>query len=98
MLARRDCIVYNAAMAYSNYQQKIISSYYKNLDSVKLQRLSELVTELYLAESYKKSQQLWGRVAKAMDKLGIPKKIADNIIASENVEILAKNLNDWLKR
>lgn len=85
-------------MTYSKHQQKIILNYYKNLDTVKLQRLSELVTELYLCETHKKSQQLWAQVVKAMDKLGIPKPIADNIVAKQDVEILAKNLNDWLKK
>ena len=35
---------------YSPYQQKIIKRYYRNYDAIKLQRLSELTTELYLAE------------------------------------------------
>ena len=35
----------------SQYQQSVISGYYKNLDSIMLQKLSELVSELYLAET-----------------------------------------------
>lgn len=35
---------------YTPYQQKIIKRYYDNQDSIQLQRLSELVGELYLAE------------------------------------------------
>jgi len=34
----------------SKYQQKIIKNYYNNVEAISLQRLSELVTELYLAE------------------------------------------------
>ena len=34
----------------SKYQQKIIKNYYDNREAISLQRLSELVTELYLAE------------------------------------------------
>ena len=34
---------------YSKYQQKVIKRYYDNRDSIALQRVQELVTELYLA-------------------------------------------------
>ena len=35
----------------SKYQQKVIKNYYDNREAISLQRLSELVTELYLAEA-----------------------------------------------
>ncbi len=35
----------------SAYQNKLISNYYQNLDSIMLNKLSELVTELFLAET-----------------------------------------------
>jgi len=82
----------------SKHQQKIISRYYDNLDTIMLQRLSELVTELYLAESDKKKQQLWQRVEKAMTNLKIPPAIRRHIMEKQDVEILAKNLQDWQKR
>ena len=37
--------------AYSKYQQKIIKNFYDNREAISLQRLSELVTELYLARA-----------------------------------------------
>ena len=45
-----------AQREYSKYQQKIISNYYQNLDTMALQRLQELVTELFLADTDKKRQ------------------------------------------
>jgi hypothetical protein len=36
---------------YSQYQKDVISGYYHNLDTIMLGKLSELVTELYLADS-----------------------------------------------
>lgn len=82
----------------SKYQQKIISNYYDNLDTIMLQKLSELVTELYLAETDKKRTTLWDRAEKAMMKLKIPQAIIDHIMKTKNVEILAKNLQDWQKK
>ena len=39
---------------YSKYQTDVISSYYNNLDTIMLQKLGEIVTELYLADTEKK--------------------------------------------
>ncbi|MBN1805033.1 MAG: hypothetical protein JW837_07270 [Sedimentisphaerales bacterium] len=81
---------------YSQYQKDVISGYYKNLDIIMLGKLSELVTELYLADTKAKKKRLWERAHKAMIKLKVPPAIINHIIQQENVEILAKNLQDWL--
>ena len=60
-----------------------------------LQKLSELVTELYLADKQTKKARLWERVQKAMIKLKVPPAIVDHIMQKKDVEILAKNLQGW---
>ena len=85
-----------AAREYSEYQKGVISSYYANLDAIMLQKLSELVSELYVADTDKKKERLWQRVGKAMAKLKIPPAIAGHIMDKRDVQILAKNLEDWL--
>ena len=80
---------------YSQYQKSVISGYYGNLDTIMLQKLSELVTELYLADTKAKKDRLWQRAEKAMVKLKIPPAIIDHIMEKQDVEILAKNLQDW---
>jgi hypothetical protein len=79
----------------SNYQKDIVSNYYANLDSIMLQKLGELVSELYLAENDKQKERLWQRIHKAMLNLKIPPAIIDHIMRKKNVKILAMNLNDW---
>ena len=86
-----------AAKEYSSYQNKVISNYYKNLDTILLTRLQEIVTEIYLADSPKKREKLWDRVAVALDKLKIPKPIQKHILDKKDVEILAQNLQEWLR-
>jgi hypothetical protein len=81
---------------YSQYQKDVISGYYNNLDTIMLSKLGELVTELYLANTEAKKNRLWQRVHKAMVKLKVPQAIIDHIMQKEDVEILAKNLQDWL--
>jgi hypothetical protein len=81
---------------YSQYQKDVISSYYNNLDTIMLGKLSELVTELYLADTTAKKNRLWQRAHKAMIKLKVPPVIIEHIMQKKDVEILAKNLQDWL--
>jgi len=81
---------------YSEYQKAVISGYYENLDTIMLGKLGELVTELYLAETQTRQNRLWQRAHKAMLKLKIPPAIIDHIMDKKDVEILAKNLQDWL--
>jgi hypothetical protein len=82
---------------YSEHQQRIISKYYNQLDTIMLQKLQELVGELYLADTDAKRNRLWERVQKAMVKLKVPDDIAAHILAKKDVEALARNLEDWLK-
>ena len=82
---------------YSEYQKAKISAYYANLDTIMLGKLSNLVSELYLVEAREKEQRLWQKARKAMEKLNIPQAIINHITESQDVEILAKNLQDWLK-
>ena len=81
---------------YSEHQKAVISGYYANLDTIMLQKLGELVTELYLADTQAKRDRLWQRAHKAMVKLKVPPAIIDHIMTTADVEVLAKNLQDWL--
>lgn len=81
---------------HSEYQKAVISGYYENLDTIMLGKLGELITELYLAETQTRQNRLWQRAHKAMLKLKIPPAIIDHIMHKKDVEILAKNLQDWL--
>jgi len=86
-----------AAKERSNYQNKVISRYYENLDSIMLGKLQELVTELYLADSQKKSDKLWERAQKAMVQIKVKPAIIDHIMKTRSVEVFAKNVQDWSK-
>jgi hypothetical protein len=81
---------------YSQYQKAVISGYYNNLDTIILQKLGELVTELYLADTRARQNRLWQKAHKAMIKLEIPPAIIDHIMEKKDVQVLAKNLQDWL--
>ena len=72
---------------YSKHQQKIIKNYYENREAISLQRLSELVTELYLAEGKGREKQ-WKYIVGALEKLGLPED-ADRAPAEEGRSAVA---------
>jgi len=86
------------AKGHSRYQQGVISRYYDHLDTIMLQKLQELVTELYLNQNGPKEDKLWDRTQKAMEKLKIKPAIIAHIMQKRQVEILAKNLEGWLSK
>jgi hypothetical protein len=73
---------------YTRHQQGIIKRYYQNIDKIQLQRLSELVTELYLAEG-KKKEKLWATAATAMKKLDVPQQRIEHVVGKKDVALLA---------
>lgn len=76
-------------------QQKIIKRYYENLDSISLQRLSELVADLYLAEG-KKRDKLWESAAGCMQKLGVPQARIDHLLAQKKPEMVANLVKELM--
>jgi hypothetical protein len=83
-----------AKQEHSRYQQQVIRRYYENRDSIALQRLGEIVSELYLCESEKKAEQLWKRAEQALDKAGANQAHAANVVAKRDVQGLARLLNE----
>ena len=73
---------------YSPHQQKIIKRYYDNQDTIQLQRLSELVTDLYLAEG-KKRAGVWKRIVSALEKLKLPAERIRHLQEKDDPALLA---------
>jgi len=84
-----------AKQDYTPHQQAIISQYYSQLDTIMLTKLQELVSELYLADSEAKKKRLWEHVEKAMMKLNVPATILQHIMARRDVQVLARNVQEW---
>lgn len=73
----------------SRHQQGIVKRYYENRDTIMATKLSELVSELYLAEG-KKADALWKRVRTALDNTKVEPKRIDAIIDAKDLEALAR--------
>jgi hypothetical protein len=81
----------------SAYQDRVIRNYYQNQDSILLQRLGELVTDLYLAEG-KARQRVWARIAGAMEKLGVPADRVAHIVQSDNPTLVANLVKELFEK
>ena len=81
----------------SKFQQNIIKNYYENFDTLQLQRLGELVTELYLAEGKARAAQ-WKKARQVLEKLKIPATRIDHIEKADNPQLLAKLLEELLAK
>ena len=78
---------------YTPAQDKIIKRYYDNIDGIALQRLAELVGELYLSEG-KKRLRVWERIVADLGKLGLPAARIEHLRKQDNPALLAEVVKD----
>lgn len=82
---------------HTPYQQKIIGRYYDNFESIKLQRLSELCTEVWLAEG-KKKDRLWTQVGEILVALKVPQSRIDHVMAKKEPALLPDLVTELSKK
>jgi len=83
------------AKQHSKHQQKIIKNYYDNREAISLQRLSELVTDLYLAEG-KARETKWKQAVGALEKLGLKPDRITKLREQDNPALLAKVVEEMM--
>ncbi len=82
---------------FSKYQQNIIKNFYDNKETMGLQRLSELVTELYLSEGKKRAKQ-WEYIVSALEKCGLPKERIEHLKKKDDAALLAKVVEELMAK
>ena len=83
-------------MSKSSHQEGIIRRYYKNRDTIALQNLGEIVSELYLCETGGKAQKLWERAGKALAHVaeaGLADRVND-VMSKRDVPALCRLVNE----
>lgn len=73
----------------TNYQQKVIRNYYQNQGTISLQRVQELVTDLYLSEG-KKRTKCWESLANHLKKLGVKDATIQHLITKDDPQLVAQ--------
>ncbi|MCH9792718.1 MAG: hypothetical protein K0U82_18075 [Planctomycetes bacterium] len=81
---------------YSNYQKDVIKRYYDNRGLIDQQKLSELCTNLFLAEG-KKKEKLWEKARDIMERLEVPASRIDHVLKSADPAVLAEVVQDLEK-
>lgn len=82
-----------ARQEYSRYQQGVIKRYYENRDQIDEQRLSELVTNLFLA-SERRKKKMWEQARELMERMKVPESRIEHVIASGDPTVLAEVVKD----
>jgi len=83
-----------AEREYTKYQRKVISRFYENRPQLDEQRLSELVTSLYLATTDKQKQKLWKSVEETMARLKVPTSRVAHVLEKQDPALLAEVVKD----
>lgn len=79
------------------HQEKIVKRYYAHHDTIQVNKLEELVSELWLAQAEgdpdlkaKALNRLWKRVRTALDRLDIPASGVEQVCQARDVQALAR--------
>ncbi|HLX63579.1 MAG TPA: hypothetical protein VKX17_20080 [Planctomycetota bacterium] len=75
---------------HTGYQKGIIKRYYEHKDDINTQKLSEIVSDLYLETNPAKQKRLWSSAETALINLGANKAQVEKICAEKNLAALAK--------
>jgi hypothetical protein len=79
---------------YSRHQQKIIGRYYEHIDTIALNKLGELVSDLYLCEDDRKAAKLWQNVKTALARTPADTGQVARILETRDLQVLAKLVTD----
>jgi hypothetical protein len=81
----------------TSHQERIIRRYYQNQDALALQKLSEHVSELYLAEGKARGQR-WKYIVSALEKLSIPPSRIKHLQEKDDPALLAKLVEELMAK
>jgi hypothetical protein len=82
---------------YTRHQEKIIKRYYDQRSEIAVQRLQELIGDLYLSEG-KKRQQHWKNIALHLESLKVPQPTIDHLRQQDNPELVASLLQKLIEK
>jgi hypothetical protein len=82
---------------YSRYQQNIIKNYYQNRQAISLQRLQEMVTDLYLSDGKKRVAQ-WKRIVGHLERLGLKPTRIRHLVEQDDPALIAKVVQELMAK
>ena len=79
---------------YTKYQQKAIRNFYDNKDLRLVQKLGELVSNLYLETSEKKKETGWKKIEKMLTDLKTHPGEVEYLTKDKNLSVITKKLEE----
>ena len=75
---------------FTPHQKGIVNRYYEHKDALMIQKLGEIVSDLYLCTNPKKAEQLWERAHKALLNAGANKVRVEKLMKDRHLGRLAE--------
>jgi len=79
---------------YTKYQQKAIKNFYDNKDIRLVQKLGELVSNLYLETNDKKKDTGWKKIKKMLTDLKIHPGEVEFLTKDKTLSLISKKLDE----
>jgi hypothetical protein len=79
---------------YSKYQQKAIKNFYDNKDLRLVQKLGELVSNLYLETNEKKKETGWKKIKKMLTDLKVHPGEVEFLTKDKTLSLISKKLDE----
>ena len=70
-------------------QKKIIERYYEHHDTIQADKLSQIVSDIWLAEAGTDTTRLWGKAQVALMRMGVDANRVAQVVGKRDVEALA---------
>ena len=77
---------------YTPYQQKVIRRFYENKDLRLIQKLGDLVSDLYIETSEKKRESGWKRIKEILIDLKVQPHEVEFLTKDKNLTVISKKL------
>ena len=79
---------------YTQYQKKVIRNFYDNKDLRLVQKLGELVPNLYLEANEKKKETGWKRIKKMLTDLKLHPGEVEYLTKDKDLSMISKKLDE----
>ena len=77
---------------YTEYHKKVFRNFYENKDLRLIQKLGELVSDLYLETSEKKRESGWNKIKKMLIDLKVHPNEVEYLTKDKNLTVISKKL------
>ena len=77
---------------YTPYQQKVIRNFYENKDLRLIQKMGELVSNLYLETNAKKLESGWKKIREILIDLKVHPNETEFLTKDKNLSVISKKL------